>query len=54
MQALMLVAGMGKRLDKYTKDNTKCMLPVNGIRLIDRVIEIIEIKRKQVSFGFNL
>ena len=26
MQALMLAAGMGKRLGKYTQDNTKCML----------------------------
>lgn len=38
MQAIILAAGMGKRLGEYTKDNTKCMLPVNGIRLIDRVL----------------
>ena len=38
MQAIILAAGMGKRLGAYTKDNTKCMLPVNGIRLIDRLI----------------
>ena len=38
MQAIVLAAGMGKRLGTYTKDNTKCMLPVNGIRLIDRLI----------------
>ena len=30
---------MGRRLGKYTRDNTKCMLPVNGIRLIDRMLE---------------
>lgn len=30
MQALMLAAGKGSRLGKYTKDNTKCMLEVNG------------------------
>lgn len=41
MQAIMLAAGMGKRLGEYTKDNTKCMLPVNGVRLIDRVIEML-------------
>ena len=29
---------MGRRLGEYTKDNTKCMLPVNGVRLIDRVL----------------
>jgi len=37
MQALILAAGMGKRLGEYTKDNTKCMVPVNGTRLIDRL-----------------
>lgn len=38
MQAVILAAGMGRRLGEYTKDNTKCMLPVNGVRLIDRVL----------------
>ena len=38
MQAIILAAGMGRRLGEYTKDNTKCMLPVNGVRLIDRAL----------------
>ncbi len=38
MQAIILAAGMGRRLGEYTKDNTKCMLPVNGVKLIDRVL----------------
>ena len=38
MQAIILAAGMGKRLGEYTKNNTKCMVPVNGVRLIDRVL----------------
>lgn len=38
MQAVILAAGMGKRLGEYTKNNTKCMVEVNGVRLIDRVI----------------
>jgi len=38
MQAIILAAGMGRRLGEYTKDNTKCMVPVNGIRLIDRLL----------------
>lgn len=50
MQALMLAAGISKRLGKYTKGNIKCMVPVNGIRLIDRVIEIIEIKKEASKF----
>ena len=38
MQALILAAGMGKRLKELTQDNTKCMVKVNGVRLIDRVL----------------
>ena len=30
MQAIMLAAGKGSRLGKYTKNNTKCMLDVHG------------------------
>lgn len=30
---------MGRRLGEYTKNNTKCMVPVNGVRLIDRLLE---------------
>ena len=29
---------MGRRLGELTKDNTKCMVPVNGVRLIDRLL----------------
>ena len=42
MQALMLAAGMGKRLGKYTIENTKCMVEVAGIKLIDRAIEALK------------
>ena len=38
MQAIILAAGMGKRLGKYTEHNTKCMVPVNGTPLIDRML----------------
>ena len=38
MQAIILAAGMGRRLGEYTKDNTKCMVPVNGVPLIDRLL----------------
>ena len=38
MQAIILAAGMGRRLGDYTKNNTKCMVPVNGVRLIDRLL----------------
>ena len=37
MQGLILAAGMGKRLKELTQDNTKCMVRVNGVSLIDRM-----------------
>lgn len=42
MQAIILAAGMGKRLKDLTKNNTKCMVKVNGVTLIDRMLHIIE------------
>ncbi len=41
MQAIILAAGMGKRLRHKTSDNTKCMVEVNGRRLIDRSLDNI-------------
>ena len=41
MQAIILAAGMGRRLGEYTKDNTKCMLSINGEKLIDRTLAIL-------------
>lgn len=38
MQALILAAGMGRRLGEKTRNNTKCMIEVNGVKLIDRVL----------------
>lgn len=38
MQAIILAAGMGRRLGELTKNNTKCMVEVNGITLIDRML----------------
>ena len=38
MQGLILAAGMGKRLKELTQNNTKCMVKVKGVRLIDRVL----------------
>lgn len=42
MQALILAAGMGKRLKSLTQNNTKCMVEVNGVTLIDRVLHQLE------------
>lgn len=38
MQAIILAAGMGRRLGELTSSNTKCMVKVNGVRLIDRML----------------
>ena len=42
MQAIILAAGMGKRLRELTQSNTKCMVKVNGVTLIDRMLHQIE------------
>lgn len=42
MQAVILAAGMGKRLKDLTQNNTKCMVKVNGVTLIDRMLHQIE------------
>lgn len=38
MQAIILAAGMGRRLGEFTQHDTKAMLKVNGVRLIDRML----------------
>lgn len=56
MQAIILAAGMGKRLGEYTKNNTKCMVPVNGIPLIDRVLSQLSelsINRVVIVVGYE-
>ena len=56
MQAIILAAGMGRRLGDYTKDNTKCMVPVNGVRLIDRLLGQLakqELQRVIIVVGYK-
>ena len=49
MQAIILAAGMGKRLGELTKENTKCMIEVNGVKLIDRMLtQLAELNLKRV------
>ena len=38
MQAIILAAGMGKRLKELTSEATKCMVKVNGVAMIDRMM----------------
>lgn len=42
MQAIILAAGMGKRLKELTRSRTKCMISVNGVTLIERVLHQLE------------
>lgn len=56
MQGLILAAGMGKRLKELTHDNTKCMVCVNGVRLIDRVLTQLaklDINRTVIVTGYQ-
>ena len=56
MQAIILAAGMGRRLGELTKDNTKCMVPVNGVRLIDRLLGQLsnqDLKRIIIVVGYK-
>ena len=39
MKAVILAAGLGSRLRPITNEVPKCMVPVNGIRIIDKQID---------------
>ena len=47
MQAIILAAGMGRRLKELTQNNTKCMVKVNGVTLIERLLGQLE--RQELS-----
>ena len=49
MQAIILAAGMGKRLKDYTKNNTKCMVEVCGETLIERMLKQLDQKKSVES-----
>jgi histidinol-phosphate/aromatic aminotransferase/cobyric acid decarboxylase-like protein/GTP:adenosylcobinamide-phosphate guanylyltransferase len=56
MQALMLAAGMGKRLGKHTSKFTKCMVEVGGKTLLERTCEALKIagiKRFVLVVGYE-
>ena len=42
MHAIILAAGMGKRLGELTKGNTKCMIEVGGETLISRLLHQLD------------
>lgn len=56
MQAIILAAGMGKRLGELTQNNTKCMVKVNGISLIDRTLtqlSQLDLARVVIVIGYK-
>lgn len=56
MQAVILAAGMGRRLGELTKGNTKCMVEVNGVTLIDRLLgqlSALDLKRVVIVVGYE-
>ena len=56
MQAIILAAGMGKRLKELTQNNTKCMVKVNGVSLIERMLHQIQkqnVERIVIVVGYE-
>ena len=56
MQGLILAAGMGKRLKDLTQNNTKCMVKVNGVTLIERMLrqlDALELSRVVIVVGYE-
>lgn len=56
MQAVILAAGMGKRLGELTRNNTKCMVEVNGVALIDRLLtqlSTLSLNRVVIVVGYE-
>ena len=56
MQAIILAAGMGRRLGELTRNNTKCMVRVNGVALIDRLLNQLvplNLRRVVIVVGYE-
>ncbi|MCH4239052.1 MAG: aminotransferase class I/II-fold pyridoxal phosphate-dependent enzyme [Oscillospiraceae bacterium] len=56
MQGIILAAGMGRRLKELTAENTKCMVAVNGVTLIDRLLhqlQALQLSRVVIVVGYQ-
>ena len=56
MQAIILAAGMGKRLKELTSNATKCMVEVNGVTMIERMLsqlDQLKLNRIVVVVGYE-
>ncbi len=56
MQGLILAAGMGRRLKDLTNNNTKCMVRVNGVTMIERMLhqlDALNLSRIVIVVGYE-
>ncbi len=56
MQSIILAAGMGKRLKELTNNNTKSMVKVNGVTMIERMLkqlDKLELSKIIIVIGFK-
>jgi len=56
MQAILLAAGMGRRMKKHTRYHTKCMMKVGGRTLFERMVDALiaaDIKKLIVVIGYE-
>lgn len=56
VQSIILAAGMGKRLKELTQNNTKCMVKVNGMTLIERMLtqlDGLKLSRIVIVIGYE-
>lgn len=56
MQAIILAAGLGRRLRDLTSENTKCMVEVNGEPIIDRLLRQLatqDLQRIIIVIGYE-
>lgn len=56
MQAIILAAGMGKRLKELTSNATKCMVEVNGVTMIERALsqlDALQLNRIVIVAGYE-
>lgn len=56
MQAIILAAGMGRRLGNVTAENTKCMIKIHGMTLIERMLDALvktEVSRVILVVGYK-
>jgi histidinol-phosphate/aromatic aminotransferase/cobyric acid decarboxylase-like protein/choline kinase len=56
MNAIILAAGMGRRLKDLTANNTKCMIRVNGVTLIERMLrqlDVLNLSKIVIVIGYE-